>query len=332
MEWAKGTGGVDTSILYRADEVAKAMAAGRSICIVEGEKDADNLWRLGFAATCNAHGAHDPTKRQKPKWYASHSAQLKGAEIVVFNDNDPSGYEHADTTCKLSLGIAKRVRRLDLALHWPDIPPKGDVSDWIAAGHGREELAALIDGAPDYTPRESDGAKPRPGPADVDAPTDDDAELARLARLPPIEYERARADAAQRLGWRTVMLDRLVAWKRAELDGAPDGRPGRPITFEEVEPSDEPVDSAELLTDISEAIGPYVIMDEHRRAGGGVRAHSRSPRRRPDLLPRLADQAMWQDAARTGGQAGGPEAADGEQRDPCLSGPGDREAPADGAN
>ena len=115
--------------------------------VAEGEKDVDNLWRLGFAATCNAHGASELGKT--PKWYASHSAQLAGADISS-NDNDAAGYAHADTICKLSLGVAKRVRRLDLRDHWPEISPSGDVSDWLTQGHGREELAALIDGAPDY--------------------------------------------------------------------------------------------------------------------------------------------------------------------------------------
>jgi AAA domain len=146
--WRKNTKGVDTKILYRADEVAKAVTEGRVILVAEGEKDCDNLWRLGFPATCNAHGASEFGK--DPKWYAHHSAQLKGAEIVVFNDCDGSGYAHADATCRLSLGVAARVRRLDLKEHWPDIPKGGDVSDWLAQGHGREELAALIDSAPDY--------------------------------------------------------------------------------------------------------------------------------------------------------------------------------------
>src|SRR5262249_12215835 len=125
--WAKGTKGVDTKILYRADEVKRASAEGRVIACVEGEKDVDNLWAIGIAATCNAHGASEPDKR--PKWEKAHSAQLAGADIVVFNDNDPAGYEHADATCKLSLGVAKRVRRLDLAPHWPNMPKGADVSD-----------------------------------------------------------------------------------------------------------------------------------------------------------------------------------------------------------
>jgi hypothetical protein len=151
--WTKGTGGADTKILYRLDEVRRAVADGRTIAVVEGEKDADNLWHIGIPATCNAHGAHDPTKKQKPKWCCEHSEQLRGAPIVVFNDSDEAGYEHAEATCKLSHGVAKRVRRLDLKEHWPEIPKGGDVSDWLAAGGTREQLDALIEQAPDWQPR-----------------------------------------------------------------------------------------------------------------------------------------------------------------------------------
>src|SRR5262249_54574793 len=84
-DWIKNTKGVDTNIIYRADEVAQAIAEGRVVAVVEGEKDADNLWRLGIPATCNAHGASEPDKR--PKWTNKHSAQLAGADIVVLNDN-----------------------------------------------------------------------------------------------------------------------------------------------------------------------------------------------------------------------------------------------------
>jgi hypothetical protein len=146
--WINGAGDADTTILYRIDEVRSAIKAGQPIALVEGEKDTNNLWALGIPATCNAHGAHDPTKKQKPKWKKVHSEQLRGADIIVFNDNDAAGYEHADVVCKLSLGIAKRVRRLDLKPHWTDIPKGGDVSDWLAAGHTREELDKLIADAP----------------------------------------------------------------------------------------------------------------------------------------------------------------------------------------
>ena len=54
----------------------------------------------------------------------------------MLNDNDPPGFAHAETACKLSLGLAKRVRRLDLALDWPEIGKGDDVSDWLDRGGG----------------------------------------------------------------------------------------------------------------------------------------------------------------------------------------------------
>ena len=184
----------NTKILYRADEVAEAIEAGRTICVAEGEKDCDNLWRIGIPATCNAHGASDDSK--KPKWYVAHSEQLRGADLIVLNDNDAPGYAHADTVCKLSLGIAKRVRRLDLKVDWPDIPPKGDVSDWLAVGgeHTAEKLKALIEAAPDYVPADT-AKRSRAGPdpsEPSDPPIDEDAELERLARMSECAISSAR--------------------------------------------------------------------------------------------------------------------------------------------
>jgi len=150
--WIKGTKDVDTKILYRLPEVNKAIAAGSDIACVEGEKDADRLWSIGIPATCNAHGAADPTKNQRSKWKREHSEQLRGGKLVVIPDHDDAGYWHAETTCDLSLGVAKRVRYLELAKHWPDIPKGGDSSDYLDAGHTREEFKALFEKAPEREP------------------------------------------------------------------------------------------------------------------------------------------------------------------------------------
>jgi putative DNA primase/helicase len=285
--WIKGTKGVDTSLLYRADEIAEAIAAGRGICCAEGEKDVDNLHRLGFAATCNAHGASQDGK--KPKWTAQHSAQLAGADLVVFNDNDDAGIAHAEATCRLSFGIAKRVRRLDLKLHWPDIPEGGDVSDWLAQGHGAAELQALVDTAPDYTPS-----------ASAETTTDDDAEIERLAKLSAFEYERARKAAAEALSLRASILDKLVAAEREKLGlGPEDGKQGRAIELLEPEPWPAAVAGAPLLDEITAAIGTYVIMNEHQRIAvtlWAVHAHLID---RTMISPRLALRSALHNSGKT---------------------------------
>jgi hypothetical protein len=264
--WIKGSGGADTKILYRADEVATAIADGCVICCVEGEKDTDNLWALGIAATCNAHGASEPGKRAK--WTRAHSEQLAGADLVVFNDNDAAGYEHAETTCKLSLGIAKRVRRLDLAKHWLEIPKGGDVSDWLALGYTRAELDPLIAAAPDYQPSAQQDPVNRGTASDGGSGiVDDAAELERLARLSPLDYDRARKDAGRRLGIsRLSLLDSLVKAKRAELglDGD-DDKQGEAIEFPAPEPWPEPIAGAALLDEIANAVRKHVVMTDQAR-------------------------------------------------------------------
>jgi putative DNA primase/helicase len=253
--WAKGAGGADLTLIYRANEVADAIKAGREIAVVEGEKDADNCWRLDIPATCNAHGASEPGKAAK--WKKAHSEQLAGGSIVIFNDNDAAGYAHADTICKLSIGVAKRVRRLDLKPHWPEIPKGGDVSDWLAVGgeHTPERLRELIAAAPEFQAK-----------AEATPPIDDDAEIERLARLPAFEYERGRAGAAKALGVRSAMLDKLVAAKRAELglNEANNGQ-GRPIEFVDPEPWPEEVDGDALLDQISNALKRHIILSEAAR-------------------------------------------------------------------
>jgi hypothetical protein len=156
--WIKGAGNANTKLLYRLPEVIEAVALGHEIAVVEGEADADRLWDIGIPATCSPHGAQDVIQnpKSKPKWYPELSEQLRGAKIVVFNDNDRPGYAHADATCRMSLGIAACVRRLDLAPYWPNMSKGADVSDWLDAGHGREELDALMAAASDYQPGQTE--------------------------------------------------------------------------------------------------------------------------------------------------------------------------------
>ena len=205
--WISNTKGIDKKPLYREPEVVEAIKAARTICIVEGEKDADSLWRLDLPATCNFDGAADVTKspNAKPKWKPEYSERLRDASIVVFNDNDPQGIAHADAACRLSHGITNRVRRLDLAPHWPGMPKGADVSDWLAVGgeHTPERLRELIEAAPDYVP--ADPAATKPGPQQTN--NGDDA-------VDPLEGLAEKAAADPGAPFMPEVLEALAALKK----------------------------------------------------------------------------------------------------------------------
>ena len=114
---------------YRLPELLADPAA--TVFLVEGEKDADRLASLGLVATCNAGGAG--------KWKKEHSEFLRSRRVVVLPDNDSAGAKHAQQVERSLRGIAAEVQTLVL----PNLPDKGDVSDWLDAGGTAEELVAL---------------------------------------------------------------------------------------------------------------------------------------------------------------------------------------------
>ena len=147
---------------YRLPELLEQIKLGHEILIVEGEKDADACWQLGRPATCNAGGAG--------KWSAELNQFFRDADVCIIGDHDPQtrdprtgelrfhangrpilpGQDHAQDVTRHLSGVATRVRIVDLAKHWSDAPPKADISDWLALGHSREDLDALIDQATEY--------------------------------------------------------------------------------------------------------------------------------------------------------------------------------------
>jgi putative DNA primase/helicase len=118
-------------VLYRLPELLGAGPTER-VYLVEGEKDADALARLGPVATTNPGGAG--------KWRGEFSEALRGRHVVVLPDNDDPGREHARTVQKALAGVAATVHVLTL----PGLSEHGDVSDWLAARHTVDELRALV--------------------------------------------------------------------------------------------------------------------------------------------------------------------------------------------
>jgi putative DNA primase/helicase len=72
------------------------------------------------------------------------------ASVVIIGDNDEPGRNHARDVAEALAPIAARVRVLDLAVCWPECPPKGDISDWLATGGTRDQLIEWINRAPEY--------------------------------------------------------------------------------------------------------------------------------------------------------------------------------------
>jgi hypothetical protein len=122
-------------VVYRLPDLAEQ----RRVYHVEGEKDADNLWTAGMPATTTPSGSQS--------WRDDYAEQIRAAgveEVVVIPDNDGPGRAYACTvgTALARLGVVVRILEL------PDLEPKGDVSDWLDAGHTPAELLELADRAP----------------------------------------------------------------------------------------------------------------------------------------------------------------------------------------
>lgn len=133
--WVWSVKGV-RQVPYRLPDLVEAIAGDHLVFVAEGEKDVENLAKIGITATCNAMGAG--------KWPEALNEHFAGASVVILPDNDEAGREHAAMVAAALQGAgAASVRILEL----PGLAAKGDVSDWIAGGGTAQDLYALVDRA-----------------------------------------------------------------------------------------------------------------------------------------------------------------------------------------
>ena len=90
----------------------------------------------------------------------------------------------------------------------------------------------------------------------------DNAVVARLAALKPIEYDRVREKEADALKVRVTTLDREVAKKRGDGISEESGQ-GRPFEIPQIEPWPDPVDGAGLLDELACSFKRFVVMPGH---------------------------------------------------------------------
>jgi 5S rRNA maturation endonuclease (ribonuclease M5) len=170
-----------TRVLYRLPEVLKA----ETVCVAEGEKDADNLREFGFTATTNPMGAG--------KWRDEFNATLRGKDVLVFGDvgdPDKAGERHTEAVIQSLSGKAKSVRHIEL--------PGGfhDVSDYIASFPSAEQAKKAIT-----------NLITTPAPSVV-------ADRPRIARIAPPQNPITIAE------WRAVIAKNFPHYARAAEIGA----------------------------------------------------------------------------------------------------------------
>jgi hypothetical protein len=240
--------------LYGLDRLAANPGAPVVIC--EGEKSADEAARVFPKSVCMTSSGGCKAEAK------ANFEPLAGRRVLIWPDADEAGATYAASVAGILHALGCEVSIIDavaLAGMAPDGGQREPVKGWDAADAAAEwkDLAVLRKAAHGLAkPFEPDAAKPNGG-----ADNGDDAKIARLAALRPADYERARTDAALKLGVRVSILDKLVAAKRPNGD-RPAGQ-GRPLQLPEPEPWDDPVDGAELLAAIAKAIKTYIVLSDN---------------------------------------------------------------------
>lgn len=121
---------------------AMVSSPGETVFICEGEKDADRLISMGLLATTPPDGAG--------KWQDAYNVHLRDRDLILLADRDEVGESHVyDVASKLLVDGSKGTLKV---ITFPDLPRKGDVSDWLDKGHTKEDLVARVKETPLYDP------------------------------------------------------------------------------------------------------------------------------------------------------------------------------------
>src|SRR4029453_7102247 len=109
--------GPEKPVPYKLPEL---IASGNApVLIAGGEKDVDNLLNLELVATTN-HGGEG-------KWWPELTPYLKDRRVFILCDNDEQGEKHQQVVGAALKDVVKELR----VVRFPELPEKGDVSDFI---------------------------------------------------------------------------------------------------------------------------------------------------------------------------------------------------------
>lgn len=129
---------------FRLPTVIDAVRAGKTIFIVEGEKDVLNIEKLGLTATCNSGGAG--------KWKKQFSQYFSSARVALIADNDDVGRDHVNKVAEMLSKVTDAIFIVNL----DGLPEHGDISDWLSSGGTRDRLIEIAQNSPLWTPQKPD--------------------------------------------------------------------------------------------------------------------------------------------------------------------------------
>lgn len=264
--WIWDMKGIDR-VLYRLPSIEAAKAEGRAIYVVEGEKDADTLAKIGVCATCNAGGAG--------KWQSSYSDALIGANVIILPDKDAPGRKHAALVQKELIGKAKSV----LVVELPDRNGSRvkDAADWVAAGGTAEELREIVQDAPTWTPPD-DAPEETPRHDNLDplsplralqsgASVDEVIRAlnqfkALMLSCDPVSAEVYRGEAVKILEDRQIKNALRIVAAAIQNQKRDESKDANEPIVRDPEPWPDQVDGAALLDELVQTVRRFVVMNE----------------------------------------------------------------------
>jgi len=140
---AKASLNGEMHILYRLPQLRKAIDAGKTIYVGEGESASDAAWKKGIMHTCQGHGAG------RGKWLPEYTAQLKGAkEIVIIADRDVETAKdpYKGPSYSKDVFVLLRAAGLNVRVAYSKTTGEGDdFRDHLEAGYSESELIPAHD-------------------------------------------------------------------------------------------------------------------------------------------------------------------------------------------
>jgi hypothetical protein len=210
--WKANLDGVER-VPFRLPEMMAAISDGKTIYVVEGEKDVMTLHSVGLVATTNAGGAGWKWTKAFIEFFRS------AATVVVIGDNDDVGRRAARSRATALFGVAGRVRLVE---SMPGTSEKGDVTDWISGRGASAEVfeTAIAEVAVDNpfdAPRSASGHVLKF--IDWDAVPIESIEWLLKDRLPFSEFTIVEGDGG--VGKTTLIIDLISRLSRGSA--MPDG-------------------------------------------------------------------------------------------------------------